>query len=118
MADYGFEFIKWDKDLSFLIECLTETLRELGEADLARIVPWSTGRTSPTRLGRDGVRVYSLAFQILNTVEENTANQARRRDDAAGGRRVETGRWREVLPALKGALSSHEIRSLFERVRV
>ncbi len=118
MADYGFEFIKWDKDLSFLIECLTETLRELGEVDLARIVPWSSGRTSPGSLGRDGIRVYSLAFQILNTVEENTANQARRRDDAAGGRRVETGRWREVLPALKRALSSHEIRSLFERVRV
>lgn len=125
MADYGFEFVKWDKDLSFLIECLTETLNELGQPDLARIVPWSSGRIAGSssnigaeRLTEDGVRVYSLAFQILNTVEENTANQARRRDDAEGVRRVERGRWREVLPALKGRLSSDEIRKLFERVRV
>ena len=118
MADYGFEFVKWDKDLSFLIECLTETLKELGEPDLAKIVPWSSGRSSSEHLTRDGVRVYSLAFQILNTVEENTANQARRRDDAEGARRVERGRWREVLPALKKHLSSTRIRELFERVRV
>jgi phosphoenolpyruvate carboxylase len=118
MADYGFEFVKWDKDLSFLIECLTETLKELGEPDLAKIVPWSAGRSGAEHLTRDGVRVYSLAFQILNTVEENTANQARRRDDAGGVRRVERGRWREVLPALKAHLSSPQIRELFERVRV
>ena len=118
MADYGFEFVKWDKDLSFLIECLTETLKELGEPDLAKIVPWSSARSEAEHLTRDGVRVYSLAFQILNTVEENTANQARRRDDAERGRRVERGRWREVLPALKSHLSSSEIRELFERVRV
>jgi len=118
MADYGFEFVKWDKDLSFLIECLTETLAELGEPDLARIVPWSTGWTGVDRLTQDGVRVYSLAFQILNTVEENTANQARRRDDAEGVRRVERGRWREVLPVLKERLSAQQIRELFERVRV
>ena len=118
MADYGFEFVKWDRDLSFLIECLTETLKELGEPDLARIVPWSSERSGPEHLSQDGVRVYSLAFQILNTVEENTANQARRRDDAEGGRRVERGRWREVLPALKARLSGAEIRELFERVQV
>jgi phosphoenolpyruvate carboxylase len=118
MADYGFEFAKWDKDLSFLIECLTETLRELGEPDLARIVPWSSSRKEVDCLSRDGARVYSLAFQILNTVEENTANQARRRDDVEGHRRVESGRWREVLPALKAEMSGSNIREIFERVRV
>lgn len=118
MADYGFEFVKWDKDLSFLIECLTETLKELGEPELAKIVPWSSDRSCPEHLTQAGARVYSLAFQILNTVEENTANQARRRDDAQGGRRVESGRWREVLPVLKAHLSSSQIRELFDRVRV
>ena len=118
MADYGFEFAKWDKDLSFLIECLTETLHELGESELAQIVPWSSGRKGVQSLSRDGARVYSLAFQILNTVEENTANQARRRDDAQRGRPVERGRWREVLPALKAEMSGPNIREIFGRVRV
>ncbi|MEY4667854.1 MAG: hypothetical protein RL518_553 [Pseudomonadota bacterium] len=118
MADYGFEFAKWDKDLSFLIECLSETLRELGEPELARIVPWSSDRKEVDCLGRDGVRVYSLAFQILNTVEENTANQARRRDDSKATRHVEGGRWRAVLPALKGQMSGQAIREIFEKVRV
>jgi len=118
MADYGFEFFKWDNDLGFLIECLTETLRDLGQTELAEIVPWAPNRKSNVELSRDGVRVYSLAFQILNTVEENTANQARRRDDSESGRRVEKGRWREVLPALKQELSQDEIRKRFESVTV
>jgi phosphoenolpyruvate carboxylase len=123
MADYGFEFFKWDKDLAFLIECLTETLRELGSPELAAVVPWSSerrssGQASPDPLTKEGVRVYSLAFQILNTVEENTANQARRRDDSDGGKRVEKGRWRAVLPALKRSLAESEIRDLFKRVSV
>lgn len=118
MADYGFEFFKWDKDLAFLIECLSDTLRDLGSPDLAEIVPWSSGQKAATTLTREGVRVYSLAFQILNTVEENTANQARRRDDSDGGKRIEKGRWREVLPALKEALSETEIRTLLKRVSV
>jgi phosphoenolpyruvate carboxylase len=118
MTDYGFEFFKWDKDLSFLIECLTETLRDLGKDELAAIVPWAPNRKNDVHLSRDGVRVYSLAFQILNTVEENTANQARRRDDSEERRRVEKGRWREVLPALKEAFSQDEIRRRFESVTV
>ena len=118
MADYGFEFFKWDKDLGFLIECLAETLRDLGQDELAAVVPWSPGRTRSVKLSRDAVRVYSLAFQILNTVEENTANQARRRDDSEGGHRVEKGRWREVLPALKNTVTQDDILKRFQRVTI
>lgn len=117
MADYGFEFFKWDKDLAFLIECLRETLEDLGEKDLARIVPWSSSRSDGEPLSRKAVQVYSLAFQILNTVEENTANQARRRDDT-GERRIEKGRWREVLPHLKQRMNPEEIRDLFAKMVV
>jgi phosphoenolpyruvate carboxylase len=117
MADYGFEFFKWDKDLAFLIECLRETLEDLGEKELARIVPWSSSRVEGEPLTRKAVQVYSLAFQILNTVEENTANQARRREDG-GERRIEKGRWREVLPHLKERMSPEQIREHFAKMVV
>lgn len=109
MADYGFEFYKWDKDLSFLIECLKETLTELGQGELAKLVPWSSQTVDRTVLSPEAVQVYSLAFQILNSVEENTANQARRREDVGSGKRVERGRWREVLPALLKERSVEQI---------
>lgn len=117
MADYGFEFFKWDKDLAFLIECLRETLQDLGEHELASMVPWSQSRSSGKPLTRKAVQMYSLAFQILNTVEENTANQARRREDG-GERRIEKGRWREVLPQLKQRMSPEEIRQHFAATMV
>lgn len=100
MPDYGFEFHKWDTDLAFLIECLTETLRELGEEELATIVPWVSSGVGDKRLSPKAVQVYSLAFQILNSVEENTANQARRRVGVHSGGKVERGRWSEVLPSV------------------
>jgi phosphoenolpyruvate carboxylase len=100
MADYGYEFYKWDKDLAFLIECLAETLHDLGQPELADIVPWRSQSRGNEVLCSKAVQVYSLAFQILNSVEENTANQARRRSDPAKGARIERGRWSEVLPYL------------------
>jgi phosphoenolpyruvate carboxylase len=100
MRDYGFEFYKWDKDLAFLIECLTETLQDLGEPQLAELVPWVSKGEIVQKLSPKAVQVYSLAFQILNSVEENTANQARRRVDTSSGAKVERGRWSEVLPSL------------------
>ena len=69
MPEYQIEFKKWDSDLSFMVDCLVETLRELGEEDLARLVPWSSERQHAGTLSSQAVHVYSLAFQILNMVE-------------------------------------------------
>ena len=114
MPEYQIEFKKWDSDLSFMVDCLVETLRELGEEDLARLVPWSSERQHVGTLSSQAVHVYSLAFQILNMVEENTANQSRRREVDGSTSRIEKGRWREVLPTLKVSLSADQI---LERIR-
>lgn len=108
MADYGYEFYKWDKDLAFLIDCLAETLGEAGEPELAQMVPWRSSGNVAMALSPKAVQVYSLAFQILNSVEENTANQARRRVDPSKGDRVERGRWSEVLPRALRQMSPAE----------
>lgn len=115
---YAFEFEKWDRDLKFLIGCLTETLEEMGEPELARSVPWTIGRVPLDELPPKAARVHSLAFQILNSVEENTANQARRRDVKDTGRRLERGRWSEVLPALKAEMSEDDLAALIRRITV
>ena len=79
--DYvGIGFEKIDRDLRFLIECLGEVLRELGNEELAAQLPWfgpPTGASGagdfPPQLGL----VYSIAFQLLNMVEENAAASMR-----------------------------------------
>ena len=118
MNQYAFEFEKWDRDLKFLIECLKETLEEMGEPELARIVPWSDDSLPLAEVTPKAARVHSLAFQILNSVEENTANQARRRDSKETGRRLERGRWSEVIPALKAQLSEDELVALIRRITI
>src|SRR5262245_29159452 len=67
-------FDKIDRDLKFLIECLGEVLDDLGLNHLSEHLPWfgSAGATTdvglvPAQIGL----VYSIAFQLLNMVEEN-----------------------------------------------
>ena len=57
MPEYQIEFKKWDSDLSFMIDCLVETLREVGEEDLARLVPWSSERQHVGTLSSQAVHV-------------------------------------------------------------
>jgi phosphoenolpyruvate carboxylase len=110
MRDLEFEFKKWDCDLEFMVGCLCETLHELGEGEAAGIVPWSSAaRVSQSELSSRSIQIYSLAFQLLNMVEENTSNQARRRDDTQGRQRSERGRWKTVLPMLAEKFSADEI---------
>lgn len=119
MSDLSFEFKKWDSDLEFIVECLRETLVELGEGEDSKLVPWL-----PERLSVDGllsprvIQIYSLAFQLLNMVEENTGNQSRRRDDTRVTKRYEKGRWRGVLPHLAATLTPTEILKQMRQIAV
>ena len=71
----GFEKIY--EDISFLMHCFKEVLEELGELELARSLPWiSEVKVSPEPNPRLS-QAYSVAFQLLNMVEENVAAQVR-----------------------------------------
>lgn len=116
----GFE--KIDRDLQFLIECFREVLEELGLGELAGDLKWF-GRAAPKieaselppRLGL----VYSIAFQLLNMVEENTAAHMRELREEEEGLAAERGLWGEQFTRMKkfGA-QEQEIASTLRRVCV
>lgn len=116
----GFE--KIDRDLRFLIECLGEVLEELHLGDLAKHLPWfgpagAKIKTAevPTQLGL----VYSIAFQLLNMVEENAAAYVRTLRESRGGVTVERGLWGERFAKLKSeGISEDVIAENMAKVRV
>ena len=116
----GFE--KIDRDLGFLIECLGEVLTELGLGPLAEHLPWfgpvarpDDGADLPPQLGL----VYSIAFQLLNMVEENTAAAMRALRETSEGLTAERGLWGDQLKRLKSeGFTPEEIAAAFLAVRV
>ena len=84
MLDYtAFAFDKINSDVEFLMECFREVLAELGQPELAAALPWSEGgqdQPLPPLVGQ----AYSVAFQLLNLVEENAAAQTRRKREQTG----------------------------------
>src|ERR1700679_229786 len=100
-------FQKIDRDLRFLIDCFSEVLVELGEHELVRHLPWSK-HFSPeaVRAGQWPERVsqvYSIAFQLLNMVEENTSAQVRRTRDGDPEIPPEAGLWLHHLTHLQAS---------------
>ena len=116
--DYvGIGFEKIDHDLRFLIECLGEVLDEL-----ATHLPWFGQVASqeeiedlPPQLGL----VYSIAFQLLNMVEENTAAEMRGLREISEGLSAERGLWGEQLARLHQAgVTGPQIAAALAKVRV
>ena len=64
---------KVDKDLDFMMRCFVEVLEQLGHKDLAGTLPWMGKRKlrGVQLFSYRGVQAYSIAFQLLNMVEEN-----------------------------------------------
>ena len=96
-------FDKIDRDLRFLMECFSDVLKELGHADLAAHLPWlgdiSERGEAPWRLGL----AYSVAFQLLNMVEEHAAAEMRTLREKSEGLRAERGLWGDQIERLRNA---------------
>ncbi|MEO8351430.1 MAG: phosphoenolpyruvate carboxylase [Chthoniobacteraceae bacterium] len=97
----GFEQI--DHDLKFLIGCFGEVLTEMGYQHFAESLPWSGQAASdlplekfPPQLGL----AYSIAFQLLNMVEENAAAAMRDLREISEGITAEQGLWGSQLERL------------------
>ena len=93
----GFE--KIDSDYAFLIDCLQEVLTEIGVPHLTRVLTSKKGEKSEA-LNQESVQVLSIAFQLLNLVEENTANQIARQRFTKDGSQVVSGTWAQQLRTL------------------
>jgi phosphoenolpyruvate carboxylase len=114
-------FTKWDADFLILLERFRHVLERIGEHKLARLVDdvFSRRVSSEEPLPERGAHAISIAFQLLNMVEENTENQVRRLREAANGPASQSGTWANHLAWLKeNGFSTSELRELFSRAHV
>jgi phosphoenolpyruvate carboxylase len=95
-----YEFSKWDEDLLFMRETLYEVLTELEMPEIAQLLPWGTTKLNTSEvklpLTERAIQTFSLCFQLLNMVEENTANQIRREQGYSG-----EGLWEDAFEHCK-----------------
>jgi phosphoenolpyruvate carboxylase len=112
-------FNKIDQDLHFLMLCFQEVLSEIGEEEMATFLPWIQ-KSEDLIAGKKGLeQAYSIAFQLLNIVEANTAEKTRRLREIRSGLLSERGLWGSQLLRLKeSGLSAHEIATFFSKVCV
>jgi phosphoenolpyruvate carboxylase len=91
----AFEFEKWDRDFHFLLEHFGSVLASTGDLELARLVEraFSAAPAPGERMPARGPQALSVAFQLLNMAEENTANQVRRMRETVQGPASEPGAW-------------------------
>jgi phosphoenolpyruvate carboxylase len=113
----GFELIH--DTLGFLMGCLKDALASTGETALLPYVPWSGSEPDPAA-GPEGLpQLYSMAFQLLNMVEERVAAEIRREREKALGAESIRGLWPQALRDLHGiGLGPREILAILGDIRV
>jgi phosphoenolpyruvate carboxylase len=89
------------RDLNFLMTCFQEVLTELGEGDLAQALPWMSHRMDLAGESLEEnvyeMQALTIAFQLLNMVEENSAAQTRRLMESHEGLDIMPGLWGRQL---------------------
>lgn len=115
-------FAKIETDLDFLMQCFREVLASLGQGDIADRLPWR-GADAPGPAPDDFpprlAHAYSIAFHLLNMVEENTATQMRRASETANGLASEPGMWgQQIKQLLESGHSAEEITTWLPWLRV
>jgi phosphoenolpyruvate carboxylase len=116
------DFEKVDRDLRFLIQCLREVLEENGERDLAAALPWQAEPAEAPSKPLSALKLtqaYSIAFQLLNIVEENAMVQYRRQLESRDEINQLSGLWSQNLQALhQRGLSGEQVAAALAAVRV
>ncbi len=112
-------FARMERDLAYLIECFAEVLTEMGLADLAEHLPWREVSPpegeAPPRMGL----ALSVAFQLLNMVEENAAARTRALREQVEGVCAEPGAWGAHLARLRSqGVDGPVLASALRKVRV
>ncbi len=90
----GFE--KIDRDRDRLLNAFADVLRDLGHPEIADALPWVGSRFADPDHRVDPVdlcQATTIAFHLLNIVEENAANQMRRHGERTSGLLSESGLW-------------------------
>lgn len=119
--DIKLQLEKIDADLRFLLDCFREVLIEIGEAEAAAALPWGTvvEANAADFPVEQMSQLYSIAFQLLNMVEENAAVQVRRTIESNRGPAQERGLWGNTLQRLLAeGYSEADIAAALSRVHV
>ena len=120
------DFTKIDHDLQFVITCFREVLEEAGHPTLARVLPWQRADDAETTASaaeavapEDVAQAHTIAFRLLNMVEENAATQFRRRTETEQGAEHEPGLFASHLHHLQQqGLDGDQIAEALPDIRV
>ncbi|MEY4854582.1 MAG: hypothetical protein RIR32_1258, partial [Verrucomicrobiota bacterium] len=112
---------KVDKDLDFMMRCFVDVLEQLEHKDLAGTLPWMGKRKlrGVQIFSYRGVQAYSIAFQLLNMVEENASAQSKRLREDKHGLASDPGSWGRAFQTLRSAdITDKQIAKRLGRIRV
>lgn len=118
LRERGFRLL--EDDLRFLMTAFASVLHRVGEGGLAERLPWigrcqGQGEAPSRALGQ----ALSIAFQLLNIVEERAASQIRRLREKDRGPEAEPGMWPENLREMKAlGVTEAELLEVLRQVRV
>lgn len=110
-----------DTEVSEIMTCLEEVLESTGQTQLAEKLPWLSGEGGSTEVGspRQTAEIYSIAFQLLDMIEEQVSLETRREREVLFGAEAEKGLWPRVLESLKeSGFSETAIAETMQHVRV
>lgn len=113
-------FDKWVSDFQYMRRAFADVLHAEADHDAAAFIE-SCFDGLPLKSGISDRRLQalSIAFQLLNIVEENTANQTRRRTEDPRRGESEPGLWLYYLNELRQrGFSEDDIRAFIPAVRV
>lgn len=116
-------FSKWIDDFNEIRGLFSEMLEEEGDADLAAFLrscfDENGGQVKLAALPAEYCQALSIVFQLLDIVEENTANQVRRRADDPRRQEGEPGLWQYNLGDLRArGFSEAALRAAMEQISV
>jgi len=110
-----------DTEVLEIMTCLQEVLNSTGQSHLADQLPWlaEDGSGGATNSPQQTSEVYSIAFQLLDMIEEQVSLETRREREARFGPESEKGLWPQVLKSLSDSgFSEREIAGAMQHVRV
>jgi phosphoenolpyruvate carboxylase len=115
-TDDSIELQKIQDDLAYLHECMIRVLGELGQEPVVRYLESEdAGKPEP----QTASKAFSLYFQFVHLVEENTAVQLRRKLENEHGLQRISGLWGRTLGELKAAgLSPEQIAERLPEIRI
>ncbi len=113
--------VKSIEDFKFLLGCFAEVLNELGENSLASSIQIENADDLMqfTELSEKGMQAYSILFQLINMVTENTIVQQRRKLESEGTLNQICGLWLHAFDQLQfSGYTPNQIASHLSRIHI